>query len=183
MNETSESRYDGLARRLNEAGATQDPAEVHGSLCGALCLHDQLPTVDLVEGADGEALQPLLQALRDFSLEGLYDSDSGFQPLLPDDQAPLPRRVKALANWCSGFVFGIASHGEFELTQCTDEVQEVVRDLTELSRASLTDEESGEEQGEADYAELVEYVRVGVQLIFLEMRTAERQDEPDARLH
>jgi uncharacterized protein YgfB (UPF0149 family) len=48
------------------------------------------------------------------------------------------------------------------------EVGEVVRDLTEISRVEV-DGGDTEESNENAYAELVEFVRVGVQLLFDEL--------------
>ena len=48
---------------------------------------------------------------------------------------------------------------------------EIVRDLVEISRAGV-DAEQDEESNESAYAELVEFVRVGVQLLFEELAAA-----------
>ena len=55
-----------------------------------------------------------------------------------------------------------------------DKVAEVLRDLTHISQASVETGADAEEEEQA-YAEIVEYVRAGVQLIhdeLLELRTA-----------
>ena len=104
------------------------------------------------------------------TLEGLFDPDLSFQPLLPADDVDLERRVQALARWCAGFLYGLSADGSFDINNLSGEVREVVNDLTELSRAGLTAEDADNESAEADYAELVEYVRVGVQMVFLELQ-------------
>lgn len=174
--------YPTLKDALADAGAVDEPAEVHGTLCGALCVDEEVCPLTLVEVEAGGDLRDTLDELRRSTLEGLFDPDMGFAPLLPDDNVPLERRVRALARWCGGFVYGIASRGEFDYSVLSEEVREVVHDLTELSKAALTAEDTDREQGESDYAELVEYVRVGVQLVFLELRPG-RAAEPAARLH
>jgi len=55
----------------------------------------------------------------------------------------------------------------------------VVRDFIEISRAGV-DASQGEESNEAAYAELVEFVRVGVQLLFEELAVLRPPTTPAA---
>lgn len=176
-------QYRALRHALSRSGSVQDPAEVHGTLCGMLCMHENADPAAAVDAESGADLGEPLAALRELTLESLFDSDVGFAPILPgDDDAPLQERVRALANWCAGFVYGLASRGELDFTGLSEEVREVVEDLTELSKATLALDEAGTEAAERDYAELVEYVRVGAQLVFLELRPA-RDTGHGERLH
>lgn len=182
MSENAPIDYQALGLALADAGAVEHVSEVHGTLCGVVCVVDDVPAEALVEDEVAPLLRPTLDALRKSTLEGLFDPGMGFEPLLPGDaRTPLAERVEALARWCAGFVYGVASRGEFDLGALSSEVQEVVRDLTELSKVGWSEEDSDHEQGESDYAELVEYLRVGVQLVFLELRSG-LSDAP-ARLH
>lgn len=176
--------YGGLQRTLAERGSVQTPAEIHGTLAGMLCVRENADPVEALDNGPELAMEEAMAALREMTLEGLFDAQSGFVLLLPDDeQAALEQRVQALAQWCAGFVYGLASDEEFELPSLSGEVQEVVRDLTELSKAALTEQDANNDQAEGDYAELVEYVRVGVQLIFLELRPQGGENNKRERLH
>lgn len=179
--------YDALAQGLTRAGAIQNPADVHGTLTGMLCVNDKANPLAALDDEPDDALREALAALREMTLEGLFDADMGFAPLLPDDEVALATRVQALARWCAGFLYGLASQAgdgeDFDLSRLTDEAGEVVRDLTELSRVGLTDEDSQGEAAEVDYAELVEYLRVGVQMIFMELRPQRTGSETRERLH
>lgn len=176
-------QYQALRHALKQVGSSQDPAEVHGTLCGMLCVRDDADPAAAVDAGLGAGMTEPLAALRELTLERFFDSDAGFAPILPgDDDASLETRVQALARWCGGFVYGLASQGELDMGLLSEEVREVVEDITELSKATLTPEESGTDAAERDYAELVEYVRVGAQLIFLELRPARGADERE-RLH
>jgi hypothetical protein len=176
-------QYRALRHALERSGSAQEPAEVHGTLCGMLCMHENADPAAAVEGEREAGLSEPLAALRELTLERLFDSDAGFMPILPDDEdASLTERVRALARWCAGFVYGLASGGGLDLSQLSDEVSEVVEDLTELSKAVLMPDEAETEAAERDYAELVEYVRVGAQLVFLELRPARGSGESE-RLH
>lgn len=171
--------FEALQVGLTQARSVQTPGEVHGTLTGMLCMDNAASASRAVDDVEGDTLNAALDALREMTLEGLFDSDLSFKPLLPTDEVELERRVQALARWCAGFLYGLSSSGEFRVDALSEEVREVVDDLTELSRAGLTAEDADNESAEADYAELVEYVRVGVQMIFLELQP--RRDGPAHR--
>lgn len=173
--------YQDLGACLAAAGASDEPDEVHGCLCGMLCVNVDVALSELVDAPPDAGLEDALTALRTLTVDRLYDPGCTFTPLLPEDAAPLSERVAALARWCSGFVYGLASRRQFDLDAVSQEVREVVHDLTELSKAGISEQDPQDEGAEADYAELMEYVRVGVQLIFLELRPD--RPEPAARLH
>jgi uncharacterized protein YgfB (UPF0149 family) len=59
------------------------------------------------------------------------------------------------------------------MKQLPGEVGEIVRDLIEITRAGV-DADQDEQANESAYAELVEFVRVGVQLLFEELAGARR---------
>ena len=64
-----------------------------------------------------------------------------------------------------------------DASELPGEVGEIVRDLTEISRADV-DDARRHESNESAYAELVEFVRVGVQLVFEELRRARPRAAP-----
>ena len=177
-------RYDELADALSHLGFTQEAAEYHGALCGALCVKQpaEIDPLRVLESsgktgdADGGAAQAL-HRLRGESANSFTDAALGFVPLLPDDQEELPQRVRALSAWCEGFLFGLSSGKPLSMKQCSAEFKEIVHDFTEFTKAGLGDDEDAEVEENA-YAELVEYVRVGAQLIYLELH--ERATEPSA---
>lgn len=179
--------YDALGQGLEAAGALQTPADVHGTLTGLLCANENADVTEALDDDVTDTLREALSALREMTLEGLFDPDLGFAPLLPDDEAELDTRVKALAGWCAGFLYGMASQqgndGELDLARLSPELREVVNDLSQLSRVGLTAEDSDAESAEGDYAELVEYVRVGVQMIFMELRPPREGSETRELLH
>ncbi|MES1932438.1 YecA family protein [Salinisphaera shabanensis T35B1] len=162
--------FDALQVGLTQAESVQTPGEVHGTLTGMLCVDNEISGARAVEDVKNDKIDGALDALREMTLEGLFDPDLSFQPLLPADDVELERRVQALARWCAGFLYGLSADGTFDINNLSGEVGEVVNDLTELSRAGLTAEDADNESAEADYAELVEYVRVGVQMVFLELQ-------------
>jgi uncharacterized protein YgfB (UPF0149 family) len=165
-------RYDELADALARLGFKQEPAEYHGALCGALCVREpgEIDPLRLLEGGkaeSGDAAQAL-HRLRGESAESFVDSELGFEPLLPDDEEELARRVRALGAWCEGFLYGLATGKPISMKSVSPELKEIVSDFTEFTKAGVGDEDDGEIEENA-YAELVEYIRVGAQLIFMEL--------------
>lgn len=180
--------YESLSASLHNLGLDQDAAEYHGILCGMLCYRDDAPE-DLGLAAEAEsqvcASDTELQALRKNSLQQLQHAHVEFCLMLPDDDETLDQRVEALAQWVSGFLHGLARNPGMDMRELSEDSQELIRDFTELSRAGLEAESGqGQEQDERDYTELVEYVRVGAQLLFLELRqTQATPASDDDRLH
>ena len=91
-----------------------------------------------------------------------------FELLLPDDAETIEVRTAALAQWCQGFLYGLGAGAIPDASELPGEVGEVVRDFIEISRAGV-DAAQDAESNESAYAELVEFVRVGVQLLFEEL--------------
>ena len=113
----------------------------------------------------------LLDALAASTRAALEGAELTFQPLLPDDSESLVERVDSLAQWCQGFNHGLlvaARIGDAEAELGSGNTAEIVRDFGEMAQVSVGDEEADAE-GEAAYAELVEYVRVSVQLVYEEL--------------
>lgn len=175
--------YDEFERVLREARALPEPAEAHGTLAGALCssrdygliewLHEILPD----DSPDEAALQSsVLQNIYDSMVRSL-GNDSDFQPLLPDDDAPLSNRADALSSWCQGFLYGLGSGTTGDPGKVSTEAGEIIRDFTEITHVGV-DAGDESEENEVAFAEVVEFVRVGVQLLFVELAPA-RGEEPE----
>jgi uncharacterized protein YgfB (UPF0149 family) len=169
---------------LAQAGWRDEPAQFHGVLCGALCRAraTDIDPASLIEDADtapAAEVQGRLLRMRDDAIDALGDVEFGFTLLLPDDDAALAQRVKALAAWCDGFLYGLAGREKFDLRACSEEVREVVKDLTQFTQAAF-DEGDDADVEENAYAELVEYIRVGAQLVYLELHPRPANSEEDA---
>lgn len=174
--------YDDFERVLRDARALPQPAEAHGTLAGALCssrdygliewLHEILPD----DSPDEQALQSsVLQNVYESMVRTLSGMDADFQPLLPGDDVPLMERANALSLWCQGFLYGLGSGPASDPSKVSDEAGEIIRDLTEITRVGVEAEDETEENENA-FAEVVEFVRVGVQLLFVEFARARGQE-------
>lgn len=164
--------FDELDAALAHAGAHAGAAECHGTLVGWLAsrraespppwlepLFEDLDPDDPRVARCRDQLLALSTALAaDLAAEGFR-----FAPLLPSDDVPLTTRVAALGEWCEGFLFGLGLAGD-AATRAGVEVREVVDDFAQIARAGL-DDDQGTEADEQAYAELVEYLRIGVQTV------------------
>lgn len=165
--------YSDLASTLAVIGSRQEVSAFHGALCGALCREtpQALDPTSLLEDDDLNVDAASSAQLREFceqAIASFSDAELGFQPLLPDDAAPLNERTQALAAWCEGFLFGLSARLKFDLRACSEEVREVVADFAQFTRASIGAGDDLEVE-ESAYAELVEYIRVGAQLVYMEL--------------
>jgi uncharacterized protein YgfB (UPF0149 family) len=171
-----------VAQALAAGGSTVHAAEAHGCLCGALCMRSPFRVADW--------LDELLESPADdthpdshSTLLGLYEQTSSalegtqmeFTPLLPDDDDPLVERVEALGAWCQGFLYGFGAVTPAPGARFPADVDEVLRDFAEISRAGAVGSQSEQVEEEA-YAELVEYVRAGTQLVYDELESRRRAD-------
>ncbi|HEX7965389.1 MAG TPA: UPF0149 family protein [Gammaproteobacteria bacterium] len=173
----SATDFHDLDESLRRAGAACDAPESHGMLCGALCAGvdeagdwlDQL--LDQANGPEEaqEACRRLLSDLCDDTRKRLRAGALEFAPLLPDDETGLADRTDALGEWCQGFLFGMGLAGDaLKLDGLSPETGEVLKDMNEIAQAGFEGEDSDED--ETAYAEIVEYVRVGVQLLYEELQ-------------
>jgi uncharacterized protein YgfB (UPF0149 family) len=176
--------YSEIQQLLADERSLADAAEAHGTLTGCLCgasayrfedwLHEILP--------EGQAAPVAAEALRNLyaaTLDALEQTDMGFELLLPSDAQPITARTAALAEWCQGFLYGLGSGNITDPRRLPGEVGEIVRDFAEITRAGVDSSES-EDSNESAYAELVEFVRVGTQLLFEELAAARRAGPPPA---
>ena len=177
-----------IARVLEGAGSQVVAAEGHGCLCGALCSSpdytlerwlEELVAIDDDGDDNPEELPPddALRLLFADTHRALRGAEMEFEPLLPDDDEALERRATALAQWCQGFLYGFGTGKPMRDEDLRGQVSEILRDVSHIAAAAVDVGAAGEEEEEA-YAEVVEYVRVGVQLIHDELAPVRDGDRP-----
>jgi len=176
-------QYDEITDALKRINVEQDAAEVHGALCGLFCtvngldaafwLDSTLTNTPEEDAYTVDALasesRSLLTQLFTGTQEQLSGENFDFQLFLPDDSSGLFSRVEALSNWCQGFLFGLSQGGLTDPDGLPGELPEIVKDIVEISRAESY-ELDDDAQDEKDFVELVEFVRVAIQLFVGEMQ-------------
>ena len=167
--------YDETARLLREAGVPTGASETHGIITGVLCAPQgaRVPWQELVLGRDAQqpppALAQLLTALHRTTLAHLSGMECDFAPLLPGDEHSLAEQIEGLSDWCRGYLLGLHAGGVKEGQVLPGDAGEIIRDITRISEAELDASLADEEEARA-LVEIVEYLRVGVQLVFEELQ-------------
>jgi uncharacterized protein YgfB (UPF0149 family) len=167
----SNSPYAAFASLLSSNGHSVSPAELHGLLIGRSCAGSGFePEPWLLDASDllaSDAQEPVRQALlglQQMVKAELTGEEVAVVLLLPNDEAPLAERAIALGQWCQGFLagFGLTARD----TALSAEAMEVLQDLAAIAQIQDALEES--EDGENDYMEVTEYLRIAPMLLFAE---------------
>jgi uncharacterized protein YgfB (UPF0149 family) len=163
-----------IEQALTRLHAEMDAPECHGIITGLLLARGQTSESEILAaiapGRDPgdvlgrEAAAELLSLLQ-VTIEELGDSNCDFNPLLLDESDSLEARLHALSDWIQGFLMGLAHGGVEDYDKLPDEAAEFVEDLVEMARATGYELEEDDEENEASYMELVEYLRTGILLM------------------
>lgn len=169
----AEAQYPEIERLLADSRALTDLPEAHGTLAGALCaaadyrFEDWLREI-YAEGKASLEARDRLEGLFEETRRALAAGQMQFVAMLPGDDVPIADRATALGQWCQGFLYGLGTSPIPDADALPEEVGEIVRDLTSITQVAVDAGESDEANEEA-YVELVEFVRVGAQLLFDEL--------------
>ena len=158
-------------------------AECHGVACGLLCrlpdasLDAFMGLLDMLElvKTPRTGLQMVFEELLNASRAQLADEDISFSLWLPNEEEMLEERTMALSQWCSGFLAGIGSSGDDTLKTLSEDANEALKDLQQISTADVSDTAESEED-EVAFAEIVEYIRIVTLMIREDLRGPEGED-------
>ncbi|QBF24214.1 YecA family protein [Pseudomonas tructae] len=175
------SPYTAFATLLSSNGHPVSPAELHGLLLGRSCAGAGFDAegwladaAGLLESEPADNVRNALIGLQEMVKGELSGEDITIVLLLPGDDAPLTERAAALGQWCQGFLSGFGQNaGGLELSA---DAKDVLNDLVAISQIQEALEES--EDGENDYMEVMEYLRVAPLLLFTELA---KPGEPAAK--
>lgn len=168
-----------LETLLADCDCESEAAEVHGSLCSLLSIYgDHARDVWMTQalaGCDQAAVglsdcREYLQKTFGFTTEKLGQGELDFELLLPDDESPIADRAEGIASWASGFLHGVgvASNvpGLRDIVE-REPLSEILADILAISQAG-DDGLGSENESEQAIVELIEYLRVALQLCFEE---------------
>jgi len=176
--------YHQLTQALERLQIAADAAECQGALSAVICLTGEsglatwlpahFPEIEagIAEGnaLAGEARQMIIE-LYQSTLGQLGQGNFDYALLMPDDDDPLAVRTDALSHWCQGFLLGLRYSGVDDSSRFSGELAEILGDIREISQVSSAALENSEEE-EQSYAELIEYLRVGVMLFCENLRAS-----------
>jgi uncharacterized protein YgfB (UPF0149 family) len=182
--------YDDLQLILDERDANMNVSEAHGLASGMLCVQLDadftrwvtavFDTEDQLKALMNEDKQSLI-GLFQGTAELLKTDDFIFDLLLPGEEERIGARAIALSEWCQGFLYGVAYMGVGDDKDWSDDSRGVLRDLMEISRL---DADSADDSDEQAFMELQEYVRMGVQILMLELQpVGESEEDNEPTIH
>lgn len=171
--------YDEATHLFREAGITTDAAEAHGIITGVLCAPDsaRVSWHSLIVGREAGGnretpaeLTELLAAMYRSALAHLNGLECAFTPLLPGDEHSLAEQIDGLTDWCRGYLLGLNAGGLRDTQLLSGDAKEILNDITRISEAEMDTALASEEEEQA-LVEIVEYLRIGVQLVFEELHS------------
>ena len=182
MGRSPEPDFAVIDAALRSSGLLGEPAELHGEFCGLACVMgpDAGPAwvASVLAESESDAggvrtgeIEATLESLAVSTWQALDSGDMELKLLLPHDTEQLESRAESLGLWCQGFMHGLGAAGEpgADSPLLADGItREIIADFSEITRAAFTADET-ETEAEAAYMELVEFVRVSVQIAFEEL--------------
>ena len=166
--------FDDINSALHSANAMTETAEAHGTLCGMICVAGESSLKNwlslVFEDPNAEnflsnEVDQIFTALHDSTLEKLTSLRYDLEILLHSDDAPLDVRVEDLCLWCQGFLYGLSVAGLTDIKSLPTDASEILQDMSDISKAGYTPE-NDDEENEVAFAEIVEYIRIGIYVIF-----------------
>ncbi len=183
-----------LDAALNRCGASWDAGQAHGLLCSRLAVLGADAGIgwleQVLEGSDPDnalrrECESMLDALYTYTHRQLAERQSEFEPLLPGVSDSTIIRADAIARWCEGFLHGLVSGSPDDNLKerlSSEPLSEIIKDMLQIARANV-DEETDDETNESAYAELVEYLRIAVQLTYEELADFRSPSPASEALH
>lgn len=171
-------KFSDLQNFFYELGVQVSPSMLHGFVsgrisCGPIGI-DRLVEIsieclalsqEMASKDEGQFRDIILTFIKE-----IKHTDCVFIPILPEEDIPLSERLIALGEWCGNYVSGFAEGLEKEC-QLSDDANEALEDLASIARVSI----EFDEDGECDYIELVEYIRIAVQLIYIDVNAKKKR--------
>ena len=182
-------QHDILNDALRRAGSHWDAAQTHGLLSSRLAIEGAAAgpawLSQVLDGADesnafSKECESILMNLFQSTHASLAERLSAFEPLLPDDSDSTASRTEALARWSEGYLHGLVSakhSDQLKERLAAEPLGDIIKDMLQITRAGI-DEDVDDEENEAAYSEIVEYLRIAAQLIYEEL--AELRPEPQS---
>lgn len=173
-----------LQEKLLNSGASAGASEAHGILCGVISSAGKAHFQDWLRQVFGQTPVPgdVLMAESAELLEEIFvESETGmaselyeFELLLPDEDQALTDRVRALGEWCEGYLLGFSSGREMSGLPVPPDINDVISDFVEFSKVDNNVDEASELDEQA-LMEIVEYIRMNVIMVFETMHQGGQQ--------
>lgn len=153
-----------------------NPSEAQGMLISYICSAPNEAILLWIKELsrltnDGIKEGDLLVTMYKETVQSLNDLNFTFSPLLPDGD--VYQKINALQHCAEGLIYGIGiNHIKLE-----GDAYEFMNDLIEFSHTTFEDEELDDEETEQDFEEILEFVRMGILLLYHETLQAQGHNE------
>lgn len=179
-----------LMQVLNEHDFTSTASELHGLLTGLVAGGTFRGSNDFLDHMEelfnnGLTIKGSLKSastqLVDEIFTKLESDEFGFELLLLDEDESLTDQAVELVNWVQYFLVGFGLNKR-DLKTASNDVREIIEDMTSITRMEPEMEDNNENQ--ADFYEVVEFVRVSAILCYQEFgKKTQSAAETNKTLH
>jgi uncharacterized protein YgfB (UPF0149 family) len=176
--------FDDFANLLAPLGTLNSPSELHGLLCGKLSggaalsetqwLLDAVEFLDFMSAPDENVRVALTHLYQNTLAE--FQGDFSLKIILPDDDTSLNDRAQCLSEWCHGFLTGFGSVELSKPRHIEPEDAEMLEDIARIVQVQI-DEDELASNAEADFTEIVEYVRMVASSLYFEYAPKSLEDK------
>lgn len=158
--------FDDFTYLLQQTEASVSPAEIHGILCGLICVEQEYngklwfnSMLQLLQSRGEYALsREIIVVLYDVIGRQLSYDHATFQLAIPNEPVSFMERAIALTSWCRGFICGLGLTDKNSLRNISKETQESLRCISEIARLSF-DEIHASDNDKAAYELVIDFVR------------------------
>ncbi|WP_407331316.1 YecA family protein [Enterovibrio sp. 27052020O] len=184
MTQVTLPEYSNIATTLKSDSLAVTPAEMQGLLCGMLCggldpeLGNWMPMLyDYTNDGAGWPHESKTLAATSLGLahQQLSAGQMDFEPLLPDENAPLLDRGDALTEWVNAFIAGVGLAG-VTAGKLSEDGKEVLADLAEIAQLGIDEDDDMEEQAVL-LEQVIEHVRVCAMTLHADLGIKSQSDE------
>lgn len=183
--------FDDFYRLLSQTEVVTSPAEIHGVLCGFICVGAKLNGgfwIDSLLKRLGVKPSRLMLEPQE-TVVGLYDVAcrqlsglQSFKLLLPDEQHDLEARAEALSFWCEGFLYGLGLGANSFDEETSEAVHEALYCIAEIAKLDVSQLEVTELDRIA-CDEAIEFITQAIPLIYEELMHYSIEGAGSAYLH
>ncbi len=183
-------KHEELVQVLNEQDFTGTACEFHGLLTGLVAGGMFKGNKDYLEHLsalfnNGMSIKGKVKVAANDLVEKIHTQfeagDMSFELMLMDEDEVLQDQAEELINWVQYFLVGFGLNKR-NLENASSDVREIIEDLTNVTRMDHEMEDTNENQ--ADYYEVVEFIRVSAILCHQEFgKPNTHEDESKKTLH
>jgi uncharacterized protein YgfB (UPF0149 family) len=149
-----------------------DASETQGILLGFICINQNQPSklerimLDVLSVKQNQhVIINYINKLYAYNLEQLKNINKLLVLMIPNKEESLPIKLKYLRSWLKGFISGIGMVGLNKKNHNVNIIYEIINDFSMITYVN----EKTSKEDEVYYLDLVEYVKISVEIIYFEI--------------